>query len=848
MDSDGAVSTDYDVTEDSIGSDTNSITASRPSSSITASSVVDETLNRKKSRGHRRAHAREADQYLSQWKLREALSEAMEAVLLNKPGDPYRFLSERFSDISEGETRKQQQLQSPESLDEIVPDWLLSTEPPQAQVKKLGRKRSAPPEDLASVLSRSSSRCSLLSRSSRTKRLQPTEVPSLPSTDESLSKLVSTALALSSSIVNSADLINVIANELQTLLAADRCAMFIRNENSFLVSPDQDKTIRQGEGLTGKCAEKKALLIGNARSKLYSEQADAGTDSSAILCAPIICDDEVLAVVQLHKAKGKFSETEVLVCTTVLAFAGVSLRTAELYHSQRSLAMKCTFQMDIVSRLGGMDMKSWKEVVGGVSKAACEILSAEQCVLFTSDPASGELVALLESGTEERISELDGIPGKVFQSGEPINLPNARSDPSFDPGLDHKTGIATTSLLAMPVHHRDEVVAVAQVCNKADGCFTKEDEELLQFFSHFAGAALYNSKLYDALVQARTHTLNILDKHSTSNPAPEAQVEKHLVKLDARDVALLSSLEFNVHSYWHTTAEHDKLVGFALSIMQKLQVLTYLQATQRQVVGFLLAVQRRYAKLPCHCFAWAVDALQYLYVILNEMGADKMLECKDVVSVVMSVLLCDIGHMGLNNAYHGRMGSPLGWLGESVGCGSALELHHCQVGIEVLEETGILKGLEREGVAFMVKNIISNIMSSDMAQHQGVLERFKAVVASGYNKENLGHRLTLCNMLMKVVDLRCNTRPFTVARLCARSQKSELEYQGDLERSCGFTPIPAYDRHHKKYTLASYQLAEIDHVGRPLFEAFARSLPSAQPLLTALEANRRSWQAISPGQ
>jgi adenylate cyclase len=72
-----------------------------------------------------------------------------------------------------------------------------------------------------------------------------------------------------------------------------------------------------------------------------------------------------------------------------------------------------------------------------------------------------------------------GIVGRVFETGQLINVPDAYEEPLFHRAVDEETGFRTRNLLAVPLRDSNErVFGVAELLNKGqDEDFDAEDEK-----------------------------------------------------------------------------------------------------------------------------------------------------------------------------------------------------------------------------------------------------------------------------------------------------------------------------------------------------------------------------------
>ncbi len=127
-----------------------------------------------------------------------------------------------------------------------------------------------------------------------------------------------------------------------------------------------------------------------------------------------------------------------------------------------------------------------RQVLDGLTKRIGSLLGAERATLFLVDHRRSELWSLYAGSTDDAaplrlVVQLGkGIAGKVAMSGQPRSVSDAYTDPDFDPSYDRRSGFRTRNLLCLPIANREgRVLAVAQLLNKSDGAFTRDDESEL---------------------------------------------------------------------------------------------------------------------------------------------------------------------------------------------------------------------------------------------------------------------------------------------------------------------------------------------------------------------------------
>lgn len=128
-------------------------------------------------------------------------------------------------------------------------------------------------------------------------------------------------------------------------------------------------------------------------------------------------------------------------------------------------------------------------------------IQADRCTVFMYDKDKNELwskVALGLDSQEIRFPADKGLAGYVVKTGEPLNIPDAYSDPRFNPDIDKETGYTTKTILCMPIKNNNkEIIGAFQVLNKFGGAFTKRDEDLLAAIGGSASIALENAQLFE---------------------------------------------------------------------------------------------------------------------------------------------------------------------------------------------------------------------------------------------------------------------------------------------------------------------------------------------------------------
>lgn len=133
------------------------------------------------------------------------------------------------------------------------------------------------------------------------------------------------------------------------------------------------------------------------------------------------------------------------------------------------------------------------QVLRGFTLKIGRLLGAERATLFVADFERGELWSRVAAEHREiRMPMGTGVAGRVVDTGEAMNVPDAYAEPLFNRRVDEQTGYRTRSILCAPLRNaQGGVFAAVQLLNKTTGRpFDARDEARLQEFADRMGAVL----------------------------------------------------------------------------------------------------------------------------------------------------------------------------------------------------------------------------------------------------------------------------------------------------------------------------------------------------------------------
>jgi phosphoserine phosphatase RsbU/P len=220
------------------------------------------------------------------------------------------------------------------------------------------------------------------------------------------------------------------------------------------------------------------------------------------VCAyPLLGDSRVLGVLMVACQKSP-DKGQLTLLRLYSKLAALALRDAELLLSTQKTLARLSFLVEASKVLSStLDLSELLSRIIDVAKSG---MNAERGTLFLVDDKSAEIWSLIAQGLEKQEIRLPigkGIAGHVAKTGEIVNIPEAYSDPRFNPDVDKRTGYVTRNILCLPIRNKSEkIIAVLQLLNKRTGPFVADDSDFLMTLSGHMALALENARLHQDLI------------------------------------------------------------------------------------------------------------------------------------------------------------------------------------------------------------------------------------------------------------------------------------------------------------------------------------------------------------
>lgn len=169
--------------------------------------------------------------------------------------------------------------------------------------------------------------------------------------------------------------------------------------------------------------------------------------------------------------------------------------------------------LEVSHRLAGLD--TLDEMLQAMMEMVCWELGAERGSLFLNDPENGELYSIVAQGNQRRrirILNTSGVAGRVFTTGRGMVVAEAYKNKHFNKEVDRQTGYVTRNIICAPIRTvKGELIGVAQVLNKKDGAFSRDDLKLLEAIAMQAAIALSSAIYMEKMQVSRAKELEFLN-------------------------------------------------------------------------------------------------------------------------------------------------------------------------------------------------------------------------------------------------------------------------------------------------------------------------------------------------
>ncbi|CEM27371.1 unnamed protein product [Vitrella brassicaformis CCMP3155] len=266
-----------------------------------------------------------------------------------------------------------------------------------------------------------------------------------------------------------------------------------------------------------------------------------------------------------------------------------------------------------------------------------------------------------------------------------------------------------------------------------------------------------------------------------------------------------------------------------------------------QLMRFLHKITETYLNNPYHSEAHAAEVCHSTVVLARMLRVWDNLDMLGQLSLLLSALCHDVGHVGRNNAFLIAASSELAIIYNDK---SPLENMHASTTFKLLsdDKCDFVDALSPADRATFRRYVIDLILQTDMQMHFEEVSKFRIrrQAADFDMVESAADRWLTARLIMKAADIGHSCKTWAQHKRWSYLIVHEFYLQGDEERVRGMEVSPLCDRQNAA-DLPKSQIGFLGFVCRPCFEelqALDTSGSIAKVCLDELQENSRRWSVV----
>ena len=368
---------------------------------------------------------------------------------------------------------------------------------------------------------------------------------------QKINSVVNSSLDLSDTLTQT---VNVVAE----VTHADVCSLFLYDETSNRLvlgatsglnpAAVGSMSLEIGEGIAGTAAQEGrpvAIRDGwlDPRFKVVPDLQEE--PYHGMLSVPIILFtvNKLIGVLTLQeKVVREFTEDEIAFTETVSGQIAIAIENARLYEMtdeklREKVTQLSTLRHVTASLVSTVDRS---EALDMIVQHAMTLTGADMSSIFELDTASQELKIVAHRGLSEsylniRLQVGEGAIGLAVQSGQPIVVQDAHSDPRLRTVASWVAEEGYRAMCSVPLISHNNVLGGISVYTREQRRFSDDEVELLAAFANDAALAMDKARLYEEMERQST-TKSLLLQELNHRVKNNLQMMASLMRLQLRRV------------------------------------------------------------------------------------------------------------------------------------------------------------------------------------------------------------------------------------------------------------------------------------------------------------------------
>lgn len=256
------------------------------------------------------------------------------------------------------------------------------------------------------------------------------------------------------------------------------------------------------EGISGRVARTgNAVLLEDVRSD--PEFLGAIENLVSEICVPLFDEGRIVGTLNVESTNDiKLMDADLKLLTGLSEYIGIAIGQARLYSNvqQRNRILSALEQSTLVL----MRQLGLEDVLQTIVSQAAQIMDTSHGYIYLVQADEKTIrattgVGIFSESVGKKLKPDEGLAGKVWTSGQPLNVPNYHAWPGRSHQFDDVTFHA---VVGVPLTSRLHVIGVLGLAHLEPGrVFSGADIELLSQFAQLASVALENARLYSLVQQ-----------------------------------------------------------------------------------------------------------------------------------------------------------------------------------------------------------------------------------------------------------------------------------------------------------------------------------------------------------
>lgn len=239
-----------------------------------------------------------------------------------------------------------------------------------------------------------------------------------------------------------------------------------------------------------------------ARQNGLPELIVGDEDSESGIFVPLNTGRRTIGAMTVQSQRRQaYSQDDVQTLSVIASQAAVAIENARLYQQSQDSVRQMQALLHVAQIINGS--LNVQAVLDAILAGMREVVPYYFAAILLPDHSKGHLNVAAALGPPERSLQTEelreamnipfgeGVTGTVFQSGEPLNVPDVSEFAGY---IDH--GGKILSEMSIPLRRGDTVVGVLDVERAEAHGFSSNDLGLLSLFASQAAIAIENARLY----------------------------------------------------------------------------------------------------------------------------------------------------------------------------------------------------------------------------------------------------------------------------------------------------------------------------------------------------------------